>query len=444
MESTFSNQSSGFSDNKLDNGGVNFNIAKPLKTGGSTCDTYVTRANGRLIFVKRLKEEYRNKPIYLNAIQKEFEVGGMLRHKSLPVYLEYHEDYICLDFVDGQTLSDMIANYNPWLINKENIKRLIEELLDVVAYLHDKNVIHCDIKADNILLTYGTHNLFLIDLDKCYTSWFDNTSGSSEKYGLRENAKKNPSLDFRGIGRLLEYLEDHLPGFPSQDFQIFKDECFSNDVTLENLKYLLKNCDKSKEEEYYKPKFRKNKLIKKDATIITPRELQLLERERQHIYDTLIISDGPLKYNILKTTNEVSVECREDARNVCFEVNIVNPYQINGINYHITTLPIKAFAECINLKSIILPQGIDTLYRATFMDCLSLEYVKIPESVKIIMGGVFSGCRNLKKLEFENPKGVSIVGDFIYGCQDSVEIVDLSTGISYSYVDFIQKFGKKD
>ena len=165
MESGFDKNSSSFSLKNQDSGRrIDFNLATQLKTGGSTCDTYIARVNGRLLFVKRLKEEYRHKPIFLNALQKEFEVGAFLRHKSLPVYLEYDEDYISLDYIDGKPLSEMIANNDPWLADEKNVKKLLEELLDVVAYLHDKNVIHCDIKPDNIMLTYGSNNLFLIIL----------------------------------------------------------------------------------------------------------------------------------------------------------------------------------------------------------------------------------------------------------------------------------------
>ena len=442
MDSTFDKIQSSFADfNQEEKGRINFDFAKKLNGGGTTCETYVTRVNGRLVFVKKLKEEYQNKPIYLNAFQKEFEVGGLLRHKSLPVYLDYQPDYISLEYIDGQTLSDMIHKYDPWLIKKENIKHLLEELLDVVAYLHDKNVIHCDIKPDNIMLTYGSHNLFLIDLDKCYTSWFDNTAGSSEKYGLREGSKKTASMDFRGMGRLLETMENSLPGFPGQDFQIFKEECFAADTNLDILHGLLKEIDKIDERNKFRTKFRKNKSREPEPTTVNQKELERIERERRNIENTLIIFDGPLQYRFFKSEKTISVCCHEEARKICNKANIKSPYEVNGEKFYVTEIPMMGFAECINLKSIELPQGITKLYRATFLDCDNLEYVKIPASVQTILGGVFSGCRNLKKLEFENPEGLSISADFLSGSNDNVEIVDLSTGISYTCQDFIAKFG---
>ena len=445
MDSTFDQNQSSFPNfNQEEKGRINFDFAKKLNGGGTTCETYVTRVNGRLVFVKKLKEEYKNKPIYLNAFQKEFEIGAMLRHKSLPVYLDYQPDYISLEYIDGQTLSDMMANYDLWLIKKENIKHLLEELLDVVAYLHDKNVIHCDIKADNIMITYGSHNLFLIDLDKCYTSWFDNTAGSSEKYGLREGSKKTASMDFRGMGRLLETMGNSLPGFPCQDFQIFKEECFAEDTNLDILHGLLKEIDKNDEKKKFSATFRKNKSREPEPTEVNQKELARIERARLNIENTLIIFDGPLQYRFFKSDKTISVCCREEARKICSEANIKSPYEVNGEKFYVTEIPLMGFAECIHLKSIELPRGISKLYRATFLDCDNLEYVKIPASVQTILGGVFSGCWNLKKLEFENPEGLSLSDDFLSGSNDNVEIVDLSTRLLYTKDLFIKKYANSN
>lgn len=445
MDSTFDQIQSSFADfNQEEKGRINFGFAKKLNGGGTTCETYVTRVNGRLVFVKKLKEEYQNKPIYLNAFQKEFEIGGMLRHKSLPVYLDYQPDYISLEYIDGQTLSDMIHKYDPWLIKKENIIRLLEELIDVVAYLHDKNVIHCDIKADNIMLTYGSHNLFLIDLDKCYTSWYDNTAGSSEKYGLREGSKKTASMDFRGMGRLLEIMANSLPGFPADFFQSFIHECFSDDVTLESLQNTLKKILKDDNINSLYKFDRKRKIRDQALTELSPKEKARLERERKRFEDSLIVLDGFLQYRLSKSSLTASACCREEARELCDEVKFTNPYEINGEKYHITEIPINGFSECINLKSIVLPEGITMLYRATFLDCFRLEYVKIPASVKKIIGGVFSGCPNIKKIEFENPEGITVFSDFIPNCDDTVEIVDITTGQSYTKDEFVKKYGNSD
>lgn len=81
--------------------GIDFDDAVKLPCGGSTCDIYKTRWQRRDVFVKRLKKEYRAKPLYLDALDKEFDVGVGLRHPSLPEYREFHRDDIIMDYIDG-------------------------------------------------------------------------------------------------------------------------------------------------------------------------------------------------------------------------------------------------------------------------------------------------------------------------------------------------------
>ena len=50
--------------------GIDFDDAVKLPGGGSTCDIYRTRWQRREVFVKRLKEEFRSKPLYLDALDK--------------------------------------------------------------------------------------------------------------------------------------------------------------------------------------------------------------------------------------------------------------------------------------------------------------------------------------------------------------------------------------
>ena len=148
---------------------IDFEDAIKLPNGGTTCDIYRTRWQRREVFVKRLKKEHRTNPLYLDAMDKEYDIGVSLKHPSLPDYRELHRDYIVMDFIDGTTLADMIKKQDSWLKNEKNIVMILKELVEVTDYLHRHNVTHCDIKPDNIIITANNKNLVLIDLDKCYT-----------------------------------------------------------------------------------------------------------------------------------------------------------------------------------------------------------------------------------------------------------------------------------
>ncbi|MDE5566842.1 MAG: protein kinase [Muribaculaceae bacterium] len=218
---------------------IDFDDAIRLPGGGSTCDIYRTRWQRRDVFVKRLKEEFRAKPIYLDALDKEFDIGVKLRHPSLPVYHEFHRDYIVIDFVDGQTLAEMIKRNDAWLANERNIVKILKELIDVVDYLHRHNIVHCDIKPDNIIITANTKNLVLIDFDKSYSDALNDTCGHPGKYGLSVADKGQTAIDFRAIAMVIEKLKANITDFKFSKYKEFVKACYDPDINCETLTELL-------------------------------------------------------------------------------------------------------------------------------------------------------------------------------------------------------------
>lgn len=218
---------------------IDFDDAVKLPEGGSTCDIYRTKWQRRDVFVKRLKEQYRSKPLYLDALDKEFDIGVSLKHPSLPEYREFHRDYIVLDYIDGMTLAEMIKRHDPWLSNEKHIVGMLKELVDVVGYLHRHNVVHCDIKPDNIMITANSRNLVLIDFDKCYTDALSDTSGHPSKYGLTADEPGRVAIDFRGIGMVVEKLKAGVQGFKFSEYKKFVKVCYDPNVNCEELMEIL-------------------------------------------------------------------------------------------------------------------------------------------------------------------------------------------------------------
>lgn len=218
---------------------IDFDDAVRLPGGGSTCDIYRTRWQRRDVFVKRLKEQYRATPLYLDALDKEYETGISLKHPALPEYREFHRDYIIMDYIDGSTLAEMIQRKDPWLSHEKNVQKLLRELVDVVDYLHSHNITHCDIKPDNIMITARNHNLVLIDLDKCYTDALNDTSGDPSKYGVAATRIGNASIDFQGIALIAKALKEDIPGFKFSRYKGFVAACRDKDVNTDDLLTVL-------------------------------------------------------------------------------------------------------------------------------------------------------------------------------------------------------------
>lgn len=230
---------------------IDFSDVLKLHGGGSICDIYRTKWQRREVFVKRLKEEYRSNPLYIDALDKEFEIGVKLRHPSLPNYLEFHRDYLIMEYIDGCTLDELIKRKDPWLSNENNIVKMLSQLIKAVDYLHFHHITHCDIKPDNILITANNHDLVLIDFDKSYTDSLNDTPGDPSKYGLSSDDVGKTTIDFHGIAQVVKTLKENVPDFKFREYKNFINECHKPQPSSEELLKLLQNNSRDRDRRFY-------------------------------------------------------------------------------------------------------------------------------------------------------------------------------------------------
>lgn len=207
--------------------GIDFDEARRLNIDSDTYEFYEVEASGRRLFIKRLKKEFASKPFYRSALKKEYEIGRALRHASLPSYKGFYGDYLALDYIEGKSVSKMTRDGDRWLKDEQNVDRLLTQLIETVEYLHRHNVVHCDIRDANLMVTATVGNLVLIDFDKSFTDWMDKTSGSPAVYGVDETRVGNPQIDFNGIGMLVDGLIKHLPRARQRRYKRIKDLCLA-------------------------------------------------------------------------------------------------------------------------------------------------------------------------------------------------------------------------
>lgn len=114
--------------------------------------------------LKGLKPEYASEKQYQEMISKEFSLMVGLNHPN--IVRTYGQEQvpelgtcIVMEFIDGRTLSDFIAE-NPPAIQR---RQVIFELLDAIAYFHKKQIVHQDLKPSNILITHDGNHVKIID-----------------------------------------------------------------------------------------------------------------------------------------------------------------------------------------------------------------------------------------------------------------------------------------
>lgn len=199
-------ESSQFSD-----GQSPFESIEQIDVHGATCDSFRVKLYGKLHFLKRLKPAFTGDIRYQEALRKEFETGYRLEHPNLVRYISLTDDGILMEYVDGETLSQRIAAH-PEYFTKQNTDKFLHQLLDAVACLHSHQVLHLDLKPDNVLLTRINSDVKLIDLGCCYTDTFADTPGRTNAYAAPEQlsgGSVDERTDIYAIGKILERLPHH-------------------------------------------------------------------------------------------------------------------------------------------------------------------------------------------------------------------------------------------
>ncbi len=86
--------------------------------------------------------------------QQEATVLARLSHPNLVRVGDFFEEggnaYLVMEFVEGQSLADLIAARGP--LPEAQVLAWADQLLDALAYCHSRGIIHRDIKPQNILL----------------------------------------------------------------------------------------------------------------------------------------------------------------------------------------------------------------------------------------------------------------------------------------------------
>ena len=200
-------ESSQFSDSQS-----RFEAVEQLETQGATCDTFRVKLYGKLHFLKRLKPAFSGDIRYREALRKEFETGYRLEHPNLVRYISFDDDSILMEYVDGESLSQCLATHPDYFRKQKNADKFVRQLLEAVGYLHSHQVLHLDLKPDNILLTRINDDVKLTDLGCCYADAYPDTTGHTDAFAAPEQLtgrEVDVRTDIYAIGRILECLPDH-------------------------------------------------------------------------------------------------------------------------------------------------------------------------------------------------------------------------------------------
>lgn len=175
---------------------------------GTSQVTFVgTKGNREL--VKRFREKFVKEA---QLIAKLEEVSHIIR--IYDVFEENGTAYYVMQFIDGGSLKDLVAR--KVRLSKDTAVRYISQIADALSALHSRQIMHLDIKPDNILLKDDEVVLIDFGISKHYAQGGDATTttpvGRSKGYAPLEQYKEggvqtfSPETDIYSLGATLYFL----------------------------------------------------------------------------------------------------------------------------------------------------------------------------------------------------------------------------------------------
>ena len=203
-----------------------YQITRVLGAGGFS-QTYVARdthiPGNPTCVVKHLKPASNSPSLLTTArqlFQREAETLVKLgKHEQIPQLLAYFEEdeefYLVQEFIEGETLATELPAGQRW--QEEQVMQLLEEILDILVFVHSQGVIHRDIKPDNIIRRAWDNRLVLIDFgaikqvqsQQLTTVGQEQTVATSTRIGTpgyspteQDRGKPRPSSDIYALGMI--------------------------------------------------------------------------------------------------------------------------------------------------------------------------------------------------------------------------------------------------
>lgn len=174
---------------------------------------------GQTIVVKTLDESLRQDPNFAQS-QQQFQAEAkrlaLCTHPNIvrviDFFIEDHLPFIVMEYVPGQTLDTIVSAEHP--IPEAVALHYIRQIGEALKVVHRNNLLHRDVKPQNIILRQGSNQVVLIDfgiarefspgLTQTHTSLVSPGYAPIEQYLPQE--RRSPATDVYGLAATLYTL----------------------------------------------------------------------------------------------------------------------------------------------------------------------------------------------------------------------------------------------
>ena len=171
--------------------------------------------NGRKVIVKALKESCKSNPKCIASLQAEYDTTSILEHKYLRKALDFTKieglgDCIIFEYIEGKSLAEHVR---VGTLSEKQVKNILVETCDALSYLHRNQIVHCNLKPENIIVTADGYHAKLIDIGVPSTD-----QDADRELLIKEMAFVAPEIikgedydaraDIFSLGKIMEFISE--------------------------------------------------------------------------------------------------------------------------------------------------------------------------------------------------------------------------------------------
>ena len=132
---------------------------------GAFGEVYLSeKENSKKLFAtKKISREIADRPKFKKYLVNEINILKMLDHPNIvkleEVKKSSHSYFIVMEYINGGGLSECLKKYMEKFgkaFPEEIVQYLMRQIIDALVYIHDKKIIHRDLKLDNIMVNFDS------------------------------------------------------------------------------------------------------------------------------------------------------------------------------------------------------------------------------------------------------------------------------------------------
>ncbi len=176
---------------------------------------FTAHNNGRKVVIKALKEQYADDARCRAKLHEEYDMTSLLDNRFIRKAIDFVKieglgDCIVFEYIEGKSLAEHVR---VGTLSEKQVKNVLIDVCDALSYMHRNQIVHCNLKPENIIVTANDSRAKLIDIGVPKTE-----QDADRELLIKEMAFVAPEIikgedydsraDIYSLGKIMEFFNE--------------------------------------------------------------------------------------------------------------------------------------------------------------------------------------------------------------------------------------------